>query len=151
MSLRALLYGLLGMSGEVVFTAITASLIGWNRRPGNPPAPNWRLEGYSYLWMLPVYAVSGLLYERMMLALRAANVPLLARGVFYMLAFFAVEVVVGWLIERLIGVCPWDYREVSRWAWRGYIRADFAPVWYGLGILLEGPVVYLMTHIGNGG
>jgi hypothetical protein len=146
MGLRILLYGLLGISGEVVFTSITASLLGWNRRPGRPPAPNWRLEGYSYLWMLPFYAASGWLYERLTLALQAGGVPLLARGVIYMAVFYAIEFVFGWLTERLIGVCPWDYREVTRWTWRGYVRLEFAPIWYALGILLEGPVAYLMTH-----
>jgi uncharacterized membrane protein len=48
-----------------------------------------------------------------------------------------VELVTGWLLERLTGRCPWDYSATARWHWRGYTRFDYAPLWFLVGLALE--------------
>jgi hypothetical protein len=80
------------------------------------------------------------------LLLQEAGIPTLARGGIYMVMFYIIEFVFGWLTELVIGVCPWDYREITKWTWRGYVRLEFAPIWYALGILLEQPMSTLLTY-----
>ena len=56
-------------------------------------------------------------------------------GLLYMVLIFMVEYAAGaWMTER--GICPWDYtgRHSSI---NGLIRLDFAPLWFGTGLLFE--------------
>jgi uncharacterized membrane protein len=61
----------------------------------------------------------------------------LVRGLIYLLGFFAVEYLSGWLLKRFTGSCPWDYSKWTRWSVRGYIRLDYAPIWFLVGLGLE--------------
>src|SRR3954454_14072321 len=116
MLIRFVIYGLLGWCLEIVFTAIP------HKRP-----VDWRLPGHSYLWMFPIYGLVAPLYEPVHDALRAAGVFWLLRGVVYGVGIIAVEIVTGWLIQRLTGKIPWDYTGASRWQWRGLTRFDYSP------------------------
>src|SRR5437762_13635526 len=62
---RFLAYGVLGLGVEVVFTSVARVL---NTR--NP-----RLEGRTYLWMLPIYGAGGLLLESLNARLLGRTVP----------------------------------------------------------------------------
>ena len=124
MLVRFVFYGFLGWCAEVVFTALTESL----------PRRDWRLPGTTYLWMFPIYGFGGLLFEPCHEALRGW--PWLARGLVWTLAIFAVEYATGRLLRRLTGRCPWDY-SYSRFHLHCFIRFDYAPVWFGFGLLLE--------------
>ena len=66
--IRFFLYGLGGWCGEVVFTALTQSL----------PRRDWRLLGYTYLWMFPIYGLIGPLYEPLHDLIR--GLPLIMRA-----------------------------------------------------------------------
>ena len=128
MAIRALLYGMLGWCTEIVWTASREKLTG--RQTG------WTLRGTTYLWMLPLYGLPiFLLFEPIHNALRPWPWP--ARGLIYMLGFFALEYATGWLLRRLIGACPWDYTIHSRWHVHGLIRLDYAPAWFLAGLGLE--------------
>jgi uncharacterized membrane protein len=59
------------------------------------------------------------------------------RGALYMIGFFAIEYFSGWLLKRLTGSCPWDYAAWSRFSVHGYIRLDYAPIWFSIGLALE--------------
>ena len=61
MLIRSLIYGLLGWVIEIIWTALP------KRRP-----VDWTLTGHTYLWMLPIYALIGPLYEPVHSALRRA-------------------------------------------------------------------------------
>jgi len=126
MWIRFVLYGLGGLCGEVVFTALTESL----------PRRDWRLQGTSYLWMFPIYGLLAILYEPVHDLIR--DLPWWVRAVIWALGFTAVELVSGWLITRLFGRCPWDYVAAGkRFAINPYIRWDFFVVWAVIGLALE--------------
>lgn len=127
MLIRFTVYGLLGWCGEIVWTASREKVTG--RQPG------WNLRGTSYLWMFPIYGLIAPLYEPIHNAIRPGPWP--ARGLVYMVGFFTIEYIAGWLLRRLTGACPWDYTEHSRWHVHGLIRLDYAPVWFVAGLALE--------------
>lgn len=115
---------MLGWCNEIVFTAITGFA---NNR-------DWRLAGKSYLWMFPIYALIGPLYEPMHDLIRAY--PVFVRFSVWALGFTVVELITGWSIARMIGRSPWDYSS-SRFAINSYIRWDYIPLWGIAGLLLE--------------
>lgn len=124
MLIRFVLYGLGGWCGEVVYTAVTGSLL----------QGDWRLKGVTYLWMFPIYGLIAPLYEPVHDLIR--GIPWYGRAVIWSLGFTLVELVSGWLIARIIGRCPWDYSD-RRWAINPYIRWDYFPVWAVVGLALE--------------
>ncbi len=139
--LRFLIYGLLGWCGEIVWTAGYDALSGTTRAPGDTVgrvplgrAERLRLSGRTYLWMLPIYGLAAFLFEPAHDAIRALPWP--ARGAIWAAGIFAVEYAAGWLLARLTGRCPWDY-SYARASVGGYIRLDYAPVWFCVGLLLE--------------
>ena len=127
MWIRFILYGLGGWCAEIVFTATRDRLRG--------RVSDWKLKGTTYLWMFPLYGSIVFLYEPAHDAIRAWPWPL--RGLVYMAGFFAIEYLAGWLLKRLTGSCPWDYSKWSRWSVNGYIRLDYAPIWFVVGLGLE--------------
>lgn len=136
-----LVYGALGWSAEIVWTAMWSLLSGERHDVAYPGGrvrlsreERLRLLGHTYLWMFPVYGFGGLLFGPCHEALRAW--PWFARGLVWTLAIFAVEYLAGRLLARLTGRCPWDY-SYSRYHLHGFIRFDYAPVWFGFGLLLE--------------
>jgi uncharacterized membrane protein len=124
---RALAYGLLGWSTEVVFTAAQNLLHAETR--------DARLAGHSYLWMAPIYGLCAVLYEPAHDLLR--HRPVARRAAAYAAGIMAVEYVCGRLIQRATGVIPWDYTGRSPLAVHGAIRLDYAPVWAAAGVALE--------------
>ena len=124
---RAAAYALLGTATEVVFTAVQATLHRSSRSP--------RLEGHTYLWMPPIYALCAVLYEPLHDRLRSA--PAAGRAVAYSAGIMCVEYVTGRLIERATGLIPWDYRGTSRLQLHGATRFDYAPLWAAAGMALE--------------
>lgn len=124
--LRFGLYGCLGWSAEIVWTAITSS------------ERNKELRGHSYLWMFPIYGLLALLYDPFHHLVSHFHLPL--RGTLYGACFLLVEYMTAWLLEIALGCVPWDYRRSApghRWNVKGYIRLDYLPVWALAGLLLE--------------
>lgn len=139
--IRFVLYGLVGWCAEILWTASYDAVSGTTRAPGDTTArrpltraERRRLAGQTYLWMLPIYGSAALFFEPIHEAVRA--LPWAARGAIYMTGLFAVEYVAGWLLRRLTGACPWDY-SYARTSVHGYIRLDYAPVWFVFGLVLE--------------
>jgi Putative ABC-transporter type IV len=125
---RALVYGTLGWAAEISFTAVRESM--------KPATRSWRLQGQSYLWMLPIYGLSAYLFEPLHDAIRER--PPWQRSAAYAAGIMAVEYATGTALRRGVGVVPWDYSGRSRWALPGgAVRLDYAPVWAGAGLLLE--------------
>lgn len=118
MLMRVLLFSCIGVAFEVVFTALLEY----------PVKKDVRLMGYSYIWMLPIYALIplflGFLYPRL------SPYALPARLAVYVAILLAVEYATGWLLRAATGTCPWEpnYRD-KRWAVHGLIRLDFIPSW----------------------
>jgi hypothetical protein len=133
---RFFVYGALGWCIEVMWTAL-AGVAGRGER-------DWRLTGSTYLWMFPIYGLLAPLYEPAHNALRAW--PWAGRAAIYAAGFMAVELASGWLIRRLTGSCPWDYRGRARFHIGGLVRLDYAPLWALLGLGLE-PVHDFLVRI----
>jgi len=125
---RAAVYGVLGWSAEVVFTAVQGVANGTSR--------DWRLRGHSYLWMLPIYGLLAYLYEPLHDGLRAR--PAWQRGAAYAAGIMTCEAATGTSIRRAVGVIPWDYTGRSRFAVaKGAVRLDYAPLWAVAGLVIE--------------
>jgi hypothetical protein len=156
MLLRFLSYGFFGWCAEIVWTALYDAISGTRRaaegRPSGTGSPSaqgsagvervavsratrLRLEGKTYLWMLPIYGGGGLLFERAH-ALVAAW-PWLVRGAVYCAGAFVVEAAGGWFLKLATGRIPWDYSYARASALGGAIRLDYAPVWFVFGLVLE--------------
>lgn len=113
---------------------------------------DWRLIGKTSLWMFPIYGMGVLLAPigKGMDRWLAAEQPLLSgqpqvsisagdriirHGMLYMVLIFMAEYLTGtWLKQR--GLCPWDYTGRHSNV-NGLIRLDFAPLWFGTGLLFE--------------
>ena len=125
---RSLGYGLLGWAAEVAFSGV--------RDLTDPRTRSWRLQGHSYLWMLPIYGLLAFLFEPLHDQLRTR--PLWLRAAAYATGFSAVEYATGMSLRRAVGVVPWDYTGHSRWVLPGgATRLDYVPVFAAAGIVLE--------------
>jgi len=121
-----LLMVFMGMAFEVIFTALMDM----------KAAGDKRLKGYTYVWMIPIYALVYPLLHLLYPYLSAWGFVL--RGAFYVALIFVVEYVSGWLLRRTTGECPWEreYRG-HKYAVHGLIRLDFAPAWFVAVMLFE--------------
>lgn len=123
--------GVAGWCLEVIFTSAESVLRG-----------DWRLMGRTSLLMFPIYGLGaflGPITRRLDLwiadgAIRPAD-RAVRHGMLYMVLIFLVEYTTGaWLTTR--GICPWDYSGRHSNV-NGLIRLDFAPLWFGTGLLFE--------------
>jgi uncharacterized membrane protein len=136
------IYGLLGWCGEIVFTSTYDAVTGARQAEGDRPGervPITRgdrlaLAGRTYLWMFPIYGLCAPGFEPLHDAIRGWAWPL--RGLIYMAGIFLIEAITGLLLKVVIGRCPWDY-SYARTSVLGVIRLDYAPVWFGAGLVLE--------------
>lgn len=125
--------GITGWCLEVIFTSMDSIMQG-----------DWRLMGRTSLLMFPIYGMGALLGpigEMVDKWVPDGGFPLsgkdrvIRHGFLYMTLIFAAEYISGaWL--RMKGICPWDYTGRSTNI-NGLIRLDFAPLWFGTGLLFE--------------
>jgi hypothetical protein len=126
-AVRTFLLISVGLAFEVIFTAA------WEYRK----SANRRLMGYTYVWMIPIYAT---VYPALIwLYPKTSAYNWFLRGSFYVAIIYAVEYSSGWLIRKAVGECPWEsgYRG-SRWSVNDLIRLDFYPAWLCAALLFEG-------------
>lgn len=113
--------GIIGWCMEIIFTALHSL-----RRK------DFTLKGATSLWMFPIYGCAVFLTPVSRLLKRAS---VWVRGLIYMSMIFTAEYTSGKLLSRH-RLCPWDYSE-SRWNVGRVIRLDYAPYWFGAGLLFE--------------
>lgn len=109
--LRFGLYGCLGWSAEIVWTALTN-------------ACDKNLRGHSYLWMFPIYGLLALLYDPMHVFVAHLHFPL--RAALYGIGFLLIEYLAAAVLDLLLGTVPWDYNRSApgyRWNIRGTVSA----------------------------
>jgi len=123
---------MVGATGEVIYTAIKTLI--YKR--------DLRLQGYTQLWVLPLYALGGIfIFEPLHLAIAGWNI--LLRFTVYALVIFALEFIFGFLGKKIIGQCPWKYK--GRWNIGGYIDLPHFPFWGAAGLVFELIHNYLLT------
>ncbi|WP_003542417.1 putative ABC transporter permease [Desulfotomaculum nigrificans] len=120
---RLFIYGMVGWGLEVLWTGFLSALAG-----------DWRLTSTTYLWMFPIYGMAVLL-EDFHDGIR--RWPWWARGTFWVVAIWFIEMSSGMLIKALTGTIPWDYTGSTPWQVGWFIRLDMAPLWFVVGLLFE--------------
>jgi len=114
---------MLGWICEIVWTGTGALLRG-----------NWQMPGFTYLWMFPIYGFAVFLEP---IHDRIRSWPLPVRGLIWVAVIFTIEYLAGWTLAELLGRCPWDYTYSTPYHFNGYIRWDYALVWFFLGLGFE--------------
>jgi uncharacterized membrane protein len=109
---RAFVYMTLSVMTELGFTAI-------RRWP--------HLEGRTQLWVLPLYYF-GSIYMFEPIYRRWRHQYLLIRLFMYAVGILGIEYVAGWILQRVVGACPWEYKN-RRFSVHGYIDLAYAPLW----------------------
>ncbi|MFA5881397.1 MAG: hypothetical protein WC834_04300 [Eubacteriales bacterium] len=133
MKYRFLIYGLLGWTMEIFWTGLGSLLRG-----------DFRLQGFSYLWMFPIYGLAVFL-EPVHDHIR--NLTWVIRGSIWTTVIFGIELITGLAIELTVGKVPWDYTGSSYYSIAGLIRLDYAPVWFVVGLLFEKVDDFMRTKI----
>lgn len=118
--------GITGWCMEILFTAL-----------GSLRRHNFHLMGTTSLWMFPIYGSAALLRPVFKCMRRR---PVLLRGSLYMTLIFLVEFLSGNFLKKH-RLCPWNYSK-SRYNIGQIIRLDYAPCWFGAGLLFE----HLLCH-----
>lgn len=133
--LRILFYACLGVTGEVVFTAVCARLgLVVTADLDEPEArAGWRLKGHSFVWMLPIYGLGLLGFEVVHDLVRAE--PWLVRGLLYVALLYAIELGASAALVRLTGTHVW--RWVGRGSVGGHVHLAMAPLWLAATLVLE--------------
>ncbi|KXG75421.1 putative ABC transporter permease [Thermotalea metallivorans] len=122
MLIRFVIYGFLGWGIEILWTGMGSLLSG-----------DKRFQGYTYLWMFPIYG-SAVFLEK--LHDMMIDWPVLFRGGVWVAVIYLIEYTSGQFIKKIIGICPWDYGNV-KYAVNGLIRLDYAPAWLVAGLIFE--------------
>lgn len=129
MILRFFVCGIIGWCLEILWTGLHSLFV-----------KDKTLMGKTSLWMFPIYGCACLLQP---LYLMIGSMPLVVRGIFYMIIIFAAEFVSGWLLRDVLKACPWDYSQ-GRFSVYGLIRIDYAPGWFVAGLLFETVFIRLL-------
>lgn len=118
-----IIYGLAGLLIEILWTGIGSLFLG-----------NYALTGHTYIWMFFIYGL-GVFLEPIHDKIREYNI--LIRGFIWVFLIYIIEYSTGYLLQILIGYCPWDYSTQTRYHLNGFIRFDYFPAWFVVGLLFE--------------
>lgn len=122
MLIRFFVYGFTGWCTEIFWTGLGSLLRG-----------DAKLRGWTYLWMFPIY---GLAITLEPIHNHIRHWPIISRGGVYVIFIWSIEYLTGWFLKSTIDLCPWDYSQ-SPYSINGFIRLDYAPAWFVLGLLFE--------------
>lgn len=114
---RIFAYGCAGLLIEVFFTAVVQLLHG-----------DWNAAGETYLWMLPIYGLGGVLYDELQ---QATKWDQLRMAAVYTPLIYIQELLWGLLLSHTIGSVPWSYGH-HWWTPGGYVNLAYMPLWFGL-------------------
>jgi hypothetical protein len=147
---RFVLYGMLGLAGEILFYNLTKAgrlvpgirwLFAYDWRVDDRLAlssvwqvPLASLYGQASAWMFFVYATILVTLERVRDTLARWN--RIARAVAYAATILTLECALGWVLRAVTGYDVWYYADSL--AILRYTSLAIAPVWFLLGASLEG-------------
>lgn len=124
-------YVMFGFFMEVCFVAISKIIDGKIR------GRDVYLEGHTYLWMVPVYGFLLLLIFEPVHGL-IENWNILARWFIWAITFTYFEALAGYIYDKILGFCPWDYSESKyKMFKRGYTKWTLLPQWGIAGLVIE--------------
>ncbi|MCI6534917.1 MAG: putative ABC transporter permease [Lachnospiraceae bacterium] len=106
---------------EILFTGLRSL------REDNP-----KLTGNTSIWMFPIYGMASFLSP---ICRRLKGKSIWLRGGVYTCCIFIGEYVTGSFLKKH-NACPWDYSNAPLNI-DGLIRLDYAPLWFGAGLLFE--------------
>ena len=129
---RFIIYGLMVFLMEILWTGLISLL-----------KKDVSLRAFTSLWMFFIYGMAVFM-EPVFIA--SGGLPFFIRGLIYMLLIFCAEYLTGYLLERSIGKCPWNYEGAALSVY-GLIRLDYAPVWFAVGIIYENVYFNIMPLI----
>lgn len=118
-----IIYGLLGMLMEIFWTGMHSLLSG-----------NLNLISKTSIWMFFIYG-SAVFLEPIHSKIRRNNI--FVRGTLWVFLIFAIEFISGFFLKQVIGSCPWDYSYSTKYTLGGYIRFDYFPAWFIVGLIFE--------------
>lgn len=113
--------GITGWCMEVVWTGFT-----------NIMKRDKKMIGNTSLLMFPIYGMAAII-KPVGIAMKDRNI--FVRGIVYTCGIFGMEFLTGSILKKN-GMCPWDYSD-SKYNVKGLIRFDYAPAWFGAGLLFE--------------
>lgn len=123
--------GIAGWCLEVLFTSMESVMI-----------HDWRLMAKTSLLMFPIYGMGAVLPEISRLVdwwLGGQRLDwmdgVIRHGALYTVLIFIGEYLFGSILKAH-GICPWDYTGLHSNI-NGLIRLDFAPLWFGTGLIFE--------------
>lgn len=117
-----LIFGLLGISFAIVVSAAKRSF----------SSKSLDLTGEVSLMLFPLFGLIIVLYP--LIAVRVSALPWYGRGIAYMLAFFIVQYIAGFILTKA-GRCPWSYS--GKGSLGGLINISDAPLWFASGLAVE--------------
>lgn len=118
--------GIVGWCLEILFTAFQS----FGKK-------DFKLKGNTSLWMFPIYGFAAILYPFIGILKKK---PLVFRGCIYTFFIFLTEFVTGKFLKKR-NLCPWNYDD-AKYNIDGVIRLDYAPYWFGAGLLFE----FILNH-----
>ncbi len=130
MIIRFFIYGLVGWLTEILWTGFGSLMSG-----------DFTMRGWTYIWMFPIYGLL-LFLERVHDHIR--HLPVVVRGGIYALLILTTEFITGWLLQELIGECPWCYGD-GPYTIYGIINLAYIPVWSLAGLAFEKLHDYLIA------
>lgn len=118
---KFLICGTVGWCMEIIFTSLHAF-----------QKKDFKLVGQTSIWMFPIYGLASFLAP---VCKVLKNKNTFIRGGVYTCCIFITEFFTGSLLKKY-NLCPWDYSK-AKWGIKGLIRLDYAPLWFGAGLLYE--------------
>ncbi|MGC7871915.1 putative ABC transporter permease [Desulfosporosinus sp. SYSU MS00001] len=116
-----LIYGIIGLVLEVIYTGIASFLKG-----------DYSMQGFTFLVMLPIYGLAVFLEP---LHTQIRTIPWWIRGAFYLTLIWLIEYSSGLILAIVLGHCPWHYTDSLNI--NGLITLKMAPEWFLAGLGFE--------------
>lgn len=134
-----IVFASLGITTEVIFTAFM-NLVHQTPLCGKPLIS---MAGDSYVWMIFIYGLIPILghygYHRI------KKYPVLIRLLIYVLLIYIVEFSSGYILQKTLGACPWQY--TSGHQVMGLIQLDFFPFWAFFSWIVERFYVFMNERV----
>lgn len=117
-----LIFGILGIAAAIIVSAMKRSIA----------SRKLELNGEVSLVLFPIFGLLIIIYP--LIAIRVSSLPWYGRGVVYMIAFFVIQYVAGFILTKM-NRCPWSYS--GKGSLGGLIHFSDAPLWFASGLVIE--------------